>query len=258
MASWTDYLETKMLGHTLLQSVFSSIGTVYAALSNSMGSDASTIYEVPSGTAYARQRIRFGAPSGRSVSNTPTVTFTPATTPWGGIAHITLHDSIAGGNTLYHMDMTAIQSVGTGSPFQIPAGNLTVTLARNLTQYLAQKILGHTLLGSTYTPPTTVSAGLYTSLTSDGDLTVEVTSSGTGYSRKAIGFGVPAANVVKNSNQVDFPIVTTPVGTIGWVGIVDTIASGNLLYWVAAPQAKYLDTNDGYQIPTSLLSISLD
>lgn len=258
MANFTTYLEDMLIGLTVCQSPYTVVSTVYAALCTNVTSDGDSFTEIDPATGYGRLPIAFAPPVGRSCVNSPAVTWSTATTIWGGIGYVVLCDASSGGNGLYWIPLTTVQTVAAGNAYQIPQGQITVLMVQNFTTYTAQAILGHTLLGSAFTPPGTLGLGLLTSVTSNGDLVQELPSTGTGYGRQVIAFGTPVDGITQNSIESNFPYVTTPCGTVGWLGIYDTTnPSGNLLYWVPTTPNKYLDVFDGYNVPTSLLSLQL-
>jgi hypothetical protein len=129
----------------------------------------------------------------------------------------------------------------------------------NMSDYLESKFLGVSLLGSPFTAPATVWLALATSATTDGAVFSEVPS-GTGYERQVIVFGAPAAvglaMQVTNSGVVNFPLATTPWGTITHQGLYDSPTSGNQLYWGALTTARTVITNDTPQVPISNIAIS--
>lgn len=259
MANFSDYLEEKMLGQTLLGSQYTPVNTIYAALFTSLNSDGSSVTEVPSGTAYGRQVIKFGQPVEYSTSNSPAVNFPAATTPWGGIVGVALYDASSSGNQLYWFSLTSVQTVGTTDVFQIPVANLTVLMSGNFTKYTAQKILGATLMGSVWTVPLTMNAALFTSVTSNGDLVTEVAAA-TGYARRLITYAPPATpsnGKAYNNLTVEFAQATTPWGAVTHIGLYDTISGGNLLYWTPIQTPTDIDVDNIFRIPTSMLPLTL-
>lgn len=130
MVHFSNYLQNKLLGHTLLGSTYTApTAPVYLSLATSVASDGDTFQEVPTGTGYGRQAIAFGAPvSTQLVRNSGTITFTPASTPWGTITHIGIYDASTSGNLLYWGPLASSRAVSTGEVFQTPANSITVQL----------------------------------------------------------------------------------------------------------------------------------
>jgi hypothetical protein len=125
----------------------------------------------------------------------------------------------------------------------------------NYSTYLANKSIGATLLGSTYTSPTTFFISLATSLNSQGDSYTEVPTA-TGYARQVCAFGVQSPlGTTKNSGAVTFTQATTTWGTITHMAIHDAASSGNMLYWGVLSTARAIATGDTFQIPTNNLTV---
>jgi len=132
MTAFSDYLEQKVLGVTLLGSSYTCADTIYVALATSCTTDGAVFNEVPAGTAYERTVVVFGSPSADGtkyqVANSAAVTFAEATTPWNEITHCGLYDSPTGGNQLYWGALTAARTILSGDTFEFPTGNLKVQL----------------------------------------------------------------------------------------------------------------------------------
>ena len=153
MSAASDYLELKLLDHTLRYSsaAYTAPSTVYVALfadsgsgvaaaleSNTSGTDATSkfgYYEINNGS-YARQSITFAAAaSGTSASNA-TVSFPVATANYqtagstgNVVTHLALMDASTGGNVLFYGALTTSKTVSSGDQFTISSGNLSISLA---------------------------------------------------------------------------------------------------------------------------------
>lgn len=129
----------------------------------------------------------------------------------------------------------------------------------NMSNYLEDKVLGVSVLGSPFTAPATVYLALATSSTTDGAVFQEV-ATGTAYARQVVAFGAPATSglsrQVLNSGVVTFPQATTPWGYITHLGIYDSPTSGNQLYWGALTTPRTVITNDQLSLPIGNLSLS--
>lgn len=128
MSAASDYLENKLLDHTLGNTAFSQPSALYVGLYTSSPGDDDSGTEC-SGGAYARQTASFAAASGGSCSTDATITFPAATSNWGTITHVSVHDASSSGNLLFHGAVTSSKTIETGDTFQISSGNLTITLA---------------------------------------------------------------------------------------------------------------------------------
>lgn len=124
-----------------------------------------------------------------------------------------------------------------------------------MSNYLENALINGTLRGTTYTAPTTVYLALYTSDPTDADTGTEV--SGGSYARQAITFGAPSNGVSTNTAAIEFPQATASWGTIGWIGIRDSLTTGNLLYHTPLDTSKTIDNGDIFKINTSNLTVTL-
>jgi len=142
MSAASNYLENKLLDHTLKYSTapFTAPTTLYLALFlNTSGNalanlEAGTLTdEVPTAgsTAYARQTIAFDSASSGTSANTATVTFPAATASFGTVTHVAITDSATrgAGNVLFYGAVTSSKTIDSGDTFQVTAGNLTISLA---------------------------------------------------------------------------------------------------------------------------------
>ncbi len=124
-----------------------------------------------------------------------------------------------------------------------------------MSNYLETALINGTLRGTTYTAPTTVYVGLYTSDPTDADTGTEV--SGGSYARQAVTFGAPSNGVSTNTAAIEFPQATGTWGTVGWIGIEDASTGGNLLYHTALDASKTIATGDIFKIAIGSLSVTL-
>jgi len=127
MAAASNYLELKILEHTLGISSYTAPTTTYLALFTSDPTDAGTGTEV-SGGSYARQSISWNTPASGATTNSADVTFPQATANYGTVTHIGIYDASSAGNLLYHGALSASKSVETNDTFIVEAGDLSVSL----------------------------------------------------------------------------------------------------------------------------------
>lgn len=130
MGAATNYLELKLLDHSLGTATYTKPTTVYLGLhTTDPGETGSTTGEVStSGTAYARQTVTFAAAASGSAASNATVTFSAATASWGTIGYISINDASTAGNMLYYGAVTTSKAIDTGDTFQVTSGNLTIAL----------------------------------------------------------------------------------------------------------------------------------
>lgn len=124
-----------------------------------------------------------------------------------------------------------------------------------MSNYLENALINGTLRATTYTAPTTVYVGLYTTDPTDANTGTEV--SGGSYSRTAVTFGAPSNGVSLNSAAVEFPQASSSWGTVGWIGILDASTTGNLLYHTPLDVSKAIDSGDIFKIAIGSLSVTL-
>lgn len=124
-----------------------------------------------------------------------------------------------------------------------------------MSNYLENALINATLRNTSYTSPTTVYVGLYTSNPTDADTGTEVT--GGSYARQSVTFGAPSNGVSTNSAAIEFPQATASWGTVAYIGIKDALTGGNLLYHTALDTSKTIDTGDIFKISIGSLSVTL-
>lgn len=136
MSAASNYLEAKVLDHTLATTAYTQPAAVYVALfttSTNLETGVLTNEISTSGTAYARQAATFAAASTSTgaASTNATITFPTATANWGTVYSLAIMDGDTEGsnNVLYWGNLDSPKIIESGDTFQIQSGNLTVTLA---------------------------------------------------------------------------------------------------------------------------------
>jgi hypothetical protein len=124
-----------------------------------------------------------------------------------------------------------------------------------MSNYLENALINATLRNTSYTTPSTVYVGLYTSDPTDANTGTEV--SGGSYARKAATFGAPSDGASTISSAIEFDQATGSWGTVTHFGILDASTSGNLLYHGALTASKAIDTGDVFKFATSALTVTL-
>ena len=128
MAEMSDYLERKLLDHTLGTTAYTHPSQTYLALHTADPTDAGSGAEV-SGGSYARQATAFDAchATGGNTANTDAESFTnmPACT----VTHIGVWDAATSGNLLFHTAVDTPKAVLAGDTISVAAGAVTITLA---------------------------------------------------------------------------------------------------------------------------------
>jgi hypothetical protein len=125
-----------------------------------------------------------------------------------------------------------------------------------LSDYLENKLLDHVLRNVSYTSPTTVYMGLYTSDPGDDNSGTECT--GGAYARQVVSVTTASDGIVTSSADVTFPQATDNWGTISHIGLLDDLTSGNLLMHTPLTTSKTIDEGDIFKVPLGQLTASLD
>lgn len=128
MSGLSDYLENKLVDHTLGTTSYTVPSNVYVALFLTDPGDSGSGTEV-SGNGYSRQLVTFGASSGGSASNSTQETFTASGGSFGTVTHFGIYDASTSGNLLYHGSLASSKLVGDGESLVFAIGALTVTLS---------------------------------------------------------------------------------------------------------------------------------
>ena len=124
-----------------------------------------------------------------------------------------------------------------------------------MSNFLENALINATLRNTSYTSPSVVYLGLYTSDPTDANTGTEV--SGGSYARQAITFGAPSNGVTTNTAAIEFPQATGSWGTVGWIGIMDALTTGNLLYHTPLNASKTIASGDIFKIAIGSLSVTL-
>lgn len=124
-----------------------------------------------------------------------------------------------------------------------------------MSNYLENALINGTLRATSYTAPTTVYVGLYTSDPTDANTGTEV--SGGSYARTSVTFAAPSNGATASNADVTFPQATGSWGTVGWIGLLDASTSGNLLYHTPLDVAKTIDSGDIFKIASGSLTVTL-
>jgi hypothetical protein len=134
MSAASDYLENKVLNHTLRNAAFTQPSGLYVGLftGNALTNlEAGTLTDEvsTSGTNYVRKAVTFAnAAAGTSLNNS-TITFDPATLSWGNISAIAICDAVSTGNVLFYGNLTTAKQIEIGDTLQFVTNNISVSLA---------------------------------------------------------------------------------------------------------------------------------
>ena len=124
-----------------------------------------------------------------------------------------------------------------------------------MSNYLENALINAVLRNTSYTSPSVVYVGLYTSDPTDANTGTEV--SGGSYARKAVTFGAPSNGASSNSALIEFNQATANWGTVTHMGILDASTGGNLLLHGALTSSKTIENGDVFKFDASSLSVTL-
>jgi len=124
-----------------------------------------------------------------------------------------------------------------------------------MSNYLENALINATLRATTFTSPSVVYVGLYTSDPTDANTGTEV--SGGSYARQSATFGAPSNGVSTTTADITFPQCTSSWGTVSHIGILDALTTGNLLYHTPLTTSKAIDTGDLFKIASGSLTVTL-
>lgn len=109
----------------------------------------------------------------------------------------------------------------------------------NKSDYLAVKQLNNTLRGISYTPPTSLYIGLFTTTPTSAGGGVEVATGS--YVRHVVTFAAPSNNQCLSIGSVDFATPTADWGELKGAALFDALTGGNMLYFgdLVTPRTVY-------------------
>ena len=125
-----------------------------------------------------------------------------------------------------------------------------------MSDYLEDKIVDHTLGTASYTAPTAVYLALFTAAPSDAGGGTECSYSG--YARQEIAFDASSGGVAANTAEETFPAVAGADITVTHFGLFDAASGGNLLYHSAFDTSKSYSATDVISVAAGALSVTLD
>jgi hypothetical protein len=124
-----------------------------------------------------------------------------------------------------------------------------------MSNYLENALINATLRNTSYTSPTTVYVGLFTSDPTDAGSGTEV--AGGSYARKSATFAAPSNGVSTTSADITFDQASASWGTITHIAIYDALTTGNLLYHTPLNTSKTIDSGDIFKIASGSLTVTL-
>jgi hypothetical protein len=263
----STYLENSLINHLLRNTSFASPSPVYVALYTVSPTETRAGIEV-SGNGYARQTAAFTV-SGSYASNTSLLTFPEATGNWGTVIGVGIMDASTAGNMLFWGDIDNATTINAGESYIINVGMLNIGLRGGARggwgNGMPQQILNHVLGNSSYSSPgTNVYIACGNSLVTDTSYTfvswTEISTSGTGYARKAAtSWYAPTSGSTSNLSDVLFatPPLGVTWGRITHVAVFNAISGGNMLVWGRLRAPIYIIAGDGLKFASGDIDVSI-
>ena len=127
----------------------------------------------------------------------------------------------------------------------------------NISNYLEEQLVRHTLGVGAYANVTPVYVGLLSDMLQDGSVYTEF--SGSNYARQSVaaaGFVAASGGATYNVSDITWPAATADWGTVTHIGIFDSIAAGNMLWWAELPIPKFVAFSAVFRILAGELDIS--
>jgi len=127
MSEASNYLENKVVDHTLGTAAFTMPSAIYIALFESDPTDAGSGTECTY-TNYVRQAITFAASSGGAAASNAEVTFAAIVGADVTVTHFAIYDASTSGNLLYHSPVDASKVYAAADVPSMASGAVTFTL----------------------------------------------------------------------------------------------------------------------------------
>lgn len=127
---FSNYLANATINATTRGVPYAPPVKVYVSLYTTDPTKDDTGSEVSgSGGTYSREELKLGMPFDGVSTNENLMQWNTATTDWGVITHVAIHDSETGGNMLYYTPLDVPKNIEVGDQFQITVSNLKLTLS---------------------------------------------------------------------------------------------------------------------------------
>ena len=239
--SLSNLLEEAIGVHLLRSAAWAKPVALYLALLKSDPGEAGVLDEV-NGGGYMRlaagpDDALWSLPVGgnKQFANAVDLTFAAPSADWGRVSHFALMDAATGGAMLAYAPLTVPREIYGNDPAPLFAsGDLKLTFAGYLSDFLAERIGTHLLRSGSWTKPDAIYVGLET------DVGAEVAAGG--YGRLAVGpsdaaWTGPAEGNGQHANAATLAWASPSVdwGTVAIVTLWDAAANGEIL--VAIPLA---------------------
>lgn len=266
MGKISTFLANELIDH-VLNAAYTPAAAVYLAFSTANPTDDGSGMAEPSGNAYARQAITFGAASARRVTQSGAVTFPQATGAWGTISHWAIFDASSGGNMLAHGALSEAKVVVNGNTPSVASGEVWVEISTgSASTTLVHNLLNLAFRNVAYSKPNTY-AGVATATLSDTTTGSTVTEpSGGAYARTQVNanggssptWTVAASRAASNGAAVSLPAATAAWGTYVATFVASASSGGDILFYDNGATDQTVGTGDTVQFATGAIAVSLN
>jgi hypothetical protein len=129
----------------------------------------------------------------------------------------------------------------------------------NMSRYLQKKLFDHVFDFASYSAPADIYLSLHTAALNDasGATDGELSTSGTGYARLAIGSFLDAMTLATgrsvNNSLIAIGPALTEWGVIAGIGFSDASTGGNLLFWATPTTPRLIVVDGSFELEASRL-----
>jgi hypothetical protein len=272
----SNYLENRIINHTLRDTYYSPYTSVYLALYTGNPWESGSGPEVSAGS-YARKQVTngFTVETYGVAYNTANIYFTESAENWGTVTHIGVTNASQSGSLLFYTELNDPKTISASMVFMVPIAALRIALGEGTSSYttipgignyLSYVYLRHILNGVSYAGPmTNLYLCLYRTMPSAADIGgLEVASSD--YARIKVDktFEAPISGSSQNMQQITFTNgAAYEWGVIEGICIRDTSGTsyegpGTLLYRGFFSSPITVVQGDGLYFSASTIRITVD
>lgn len=272
MSALSDYLELELLDHLLGGGDYSAPATLHLGLFTAAPTDAGG-GTAATGGSYARLAITNNSTNfppaaiDGSVTKKANGTVLSMFTASGSVSaaanmtHWGLYDASSGGNLLVWGAIDTPAPIGSGDTPTFDIGALVITMGGAFGDSVRAGLLDLVFGNQTFTRPSIVYGGLFTSPNTSAGGGTEVT--GGSYVRKSMtnnATNFPAAASGSKSLNVAHAFVTATAnwGAVTDFALFDAASSGNLLFFKELTNTRTVNSGQTFRIAVGDLDVTLD
>jgi hypothetical protein len=251
--SLSTYTEAAILNHLLRATAWAKPLALYVGLFTGDPGEAGSLAQEVTGGSYARvacgpSDATWNLPVGgdKTFTNAAAVTFPAPTAAWDDLTHFGILDASSGGICLASGALDTSTTVGSGAPApEFAAGDLRIVFSGHLSDALIEAIGTHLLRTGEWTAPTSIYAGLLTSIAGAG-AGAEIAAAD--YVRKAVGPSTSAwteptdEGGCGNADYIQWASPTNDWIDAEKVALFDALTAGDALMTIPLSQTVTLPT----------------